>query len=257
MDISVIIPFYNSSDLIERTLESITQQTYLPKEVIIVDDCSVNRLDVDFIKSKNLVCPFELVIIYHEINKGAPAARNTGIKAAKYDYIAFLDADDCWVSDKLQKQIEVINDFDLLYANYSETEDRIDFKKGRPVVIEKVGYLRILNKNLSPVTLLVKKESIIMFDERFRRCDDFKMSIEALATGKKVGFLDLDVAYGFKRSIGEGGLTGSLTKMSFSFLKACLVLILEQPKLVLRMLPFIIFELVKFPIRCLKVFVVR
>ena len=107
------------------------------------------------------------------------------------------------------------------------------------------------------MTLLVKKSSIIMFDERFRRCDDFKMTIEALAEGRKIGFIDIDVAYGFKRAIGGGGLTGSLTKMSISFLKACLILIYERPILIFRIIPFVIFELIKFPIRCLKVYTIK
>lgn len=257
MDISVIIPYYNSSEIIERTLESIKDQTYLPKEVIIVDDCSINSYDLGFIEKNKAYYPFELEIIRHKHNKGAPAARNTGIKASKFEFVAFLDADDCWVEDKLERQIKAIGDFDLLYSNYSETKDVLDFKKNESAILKKVGYTHVLRKNLSPVTLLVKKSSIIFFDERFRRCDDFKMSIEALASGHKIGFLDIDVAYGFKRSIGEGGLTGSLTKMSLSFIKACLVLIYERPKNFFRILPFIIFELLKFPIRCLKVYSTR
>ena len=78
MDISVIIPYYNSSEIIERTLESIKDQTYLPKEVIIVDDCSINSYDLGFIEKNKAYYPFELEIIRHKHNKGAPAARNTG-----------------------------------------------------------------------------------------------------------------------------------------------------------------------------------
>lgn len=257
MDISVVIPYYNSSTIIEKTIESIKFQTHLPKEVIIVDDCSDIEHNLDFIVRKKLFYPFEIVIIHHKINKGAPAARNTGIRKSKYDYIAFLDADDCWVADKLEKQISVISNFDLLYSNYVNTEDLVDLKKIKYAIIKEVGYMHILKRNLSPVTLLVKKSSIIMFDERFRRCDDFKMSIEALADGRKVGFYDIDVSFGFKEAIGEGGLTGSLTKMSLSFIKACLFIIYERPKLFFKILPFIVFELIKFPIRCLKIYIAR
>lgn len=254
MNISVVIPYFNSSAIIARTLDSVKNQTYLPKEVIIVDDCSDSLNSLDFIKDNRFFYPFEVIILHHEENSGAPAARNTGIKASKFEFVAFLDADDCWVEDKLERQINAIGDFDLLYSNYCETKEAIDIKGHDLLHVKNVGYFHILKKNLSPVTLLVKRNSIIFFDENFRRCDDFKMSIEALARGYKIGFLDIDVAYGFKRSIGEGGLTQSLSKMSFSFIKACLVIIYERPKLFFRILPFMIFELLKFPIRCLKVY---
>ena len=256
MEITVIIPYYNSSEFIEKTLDSVKLQTYLPKEVIIVDDFSSDIHNLNFILNNKNNYPFELVIIKHNNNRGAAAARNSGIKVSKCDYIAFLDADDCWVNSKLNKQVQLIGDFDLLFCSYSETKDLISYKK-KHSVLNNVNYLHILKKNLSPVTLLVKKSSIIMFDERFRRCDDFKMTIEALAEGRKIGFIDIDVAYGFKRAIGGGGLTGSLTKMSISFLKACLILIYESPILIFRIIPFVIFELIKFPIRCLKVYTIK
>ncbi|MEY3811472.1 MAG: hypothetical protein RIT11_550 [Pseudomonadota bacterium] len=255
MEISVVIPCFNCSDIIERTLMSICKQTLLPKEVIIIDDCSDESHSLEFLIESRSKYPFQLIVINHDENKGAPAARNTGIKATQYDYIAFLDSDDYWVEDKLEKQSKIIRDFDLIYCNYSETMQSIDYTKSSYQNVKIVGYFHILKKNLSPVTLLMKKSTNLFFDERFRRCDDFKMSIEALDQGLKIGFLDVDLAYGFKRSIGSSGLTGSLTKMSISFIKACLVIIYERPHLIFKITPFILFELLKFPIRCLKVFI--
>lgn len=258
MGISVVIPYYNSSDIIERTLESVKNQTYLPKEVIIIDDCSDTIHSLDFITKKDFFYPFELIIIKHKENLGASAARNTGIKASKQDYIAFLDADDCWIEKKLEIQIGLIGNFDLLFCNYCESKSDInEIKLNNAKTIKPVNYFQILKKNLSPVTLLVKRKSIIMFDARFRRCDDFKMSMEALAEGRSLGYLDLDVSYGFKKSIGGGGLTKSLSKMSLSFLKACIYIIYERPKMFFTVLPFIFFEIIKFPIRCLKVYFLR
>jgi hypothetical protein len=83
------------------------------------------------------------------------------------------------------------------------------------------------------------------------------MSIEALSKGLKIGFLYSDLSYGFKNSIGESGLTGSLVKMSASFITACIYLILEQPNLFFRIFPFIIFEIFKFPFRCLKKYLLK
>jgi hypothetical protein len=79
------------------------------------------------------------------------------------------------------------------------------------------------------------------------------MSIEALASGYKIGLMNINLAFGFKRAIGDSGLTKSLFKMSFSYLKACMTIIIERPILFFTILPFIIFELLKFPIRYIRV----
>ena len=98
--ISVIIPTYNASLLIERTLHSIIQQVGSHNiEIIIVDDCSTdNTIDV----VKNLAIPF-VKILKQDSNQGPAAARNRGLIAATGDYIAFLDGDDFWESDFLDK----------------------------------------------------------------------------------------------------------------------------------------------------------
>ncbi|SMO61516.1 glycosyltransferase family 2 protein [Solitalea koreensis] len=259
IDVSVIIPYYNANHCIERALSSINEQSFLPKEVIIVDDCSDEACSLKFIEEKKSLYSFEIKLLYHKNNLGASAARNTGIREARCLYVAFLDADDCWIEEKLEIQLKRIGEYDLLYSHYSESKSQINQGKINQELIghKEVSYFDILKKNLSPVTLLAKRESLIFFDERFRRCDDFKMSIEALANGLKVGFLDFDVSYGFKKAIGESGLTKSLVKMSISYLKACAYLIIEYPKLIFTMPLFILFEVFKFPIRCLKVYFIN
>ena len=66
MNISVVIPYFNSSAIIARTLDSVKNQTYLPKEVIIVDDCSDSLNSLDFIKDNRFFYPFEVIILHHE-----------------------------------------------------------------------------------------------------------------------------------------------------------------------------------------------
>lgn len=255
IEISVIIPYFNASDVIVRALDSLIHQTLLPKEVIIIDDNSSIVHELEFLRKMSSTFPFDLIILKHDKNMGAAAARNTGIKASNYNLIAFLDADDCWVETKLEIQSKFIADYDLLYSNYKELEVQVAKRKlQQPKTIK---FRNILRKNLSPVTLMAKKSSLILFDERFRRCDDFKMSIETLILNRKIGFLNQDLAFGYKRAIGGSGLTGSLTKMSLSFLKACVYIMLEYPKSAIRILPFILLELIKFPFRCLKVFILN
>ena len=88
--ISIIIPTYNRGDLIERALKSVLEQDYHDLEVIIVDDCSTDHTE-EVVKSLN---DTRIKFIKHTHNQGANAARNTGIKAASGEYIAFQESDD-------------------------------------------------------------------------------------------------------------------------------------------------------------------
>ena len=100
---SIIIPLYNKADYIAETLKSVLNQTYCDYEVIVVNDSSTDN-------SLEVASSFqdERIHIYTKENEGVSAARNYGIMHAKYDYIAFLDADDIWESDYLECQKKLI-----------------------------------------------------------------------------------------------------------------------------------------------------
>ena len=100
--ISVIIPAYNSAAFIVEALESVFAQTYAPVEVIVVDDGSKDN-------TAQVLQPFLNRIQYIKKENGGPAsARNRGIKDAKGEFIAFLDADDLWLPAKLEMQMKVM-----------------------------------------------------------------------------------------------------------------------------------------------------
>jgi glycosyltransferase involved in cell wall biosynthesis len=103
--ISIIIPVYNRKDKIQSAIESVLKQTFTNFEIIIVDDGSTDGLG----KILALYSDSRVRVLKHSKNKGASAARNTGIKEATGDLIAFLDSDDVWVSEKLEKQISHFN----------------------------------------------------------------------------------------------------------------------------------------------------
>jgi glycosyltransferase involved in cell wall biosynthesis len=96
MDISVVIPLYNKEPYIKRSIESVLQQLYLPKEIIVVDDGSTDG-GADIIHQVNN----PIISMVQQPNQGESAARNRGIEEAKYDFIAFLDADDEWLPEFL------------------------------------------------------------------------------------------------------------------------------------------------------------
>ncbi len=101
--ISVVIPIYNRANTLARCLTSVTNQTYQPAEIIAIDDGSTD----DSIKT---IRHFDsnIRIIRLKKNFGAQKARNEGIKNAKYGWIAFIDSDDEWLPNKLEKQISAL-----------------------------------------------------------------------------------------------------------------------------------------------------
>jgi glycosyltransferase involved in cell wall biosynthesis len=101
--VSIIIPTYNRGYLVSRALESALDQTYQNTEIIIVDDCSTDNTEAIV---KNFPDP-RIQYIRHSQNKGASAARNTGIKIALGDFIAFLDSDDEYLPEKIEKSMAI------------------------------------------------------------------------------------------------------------------------------------------------------
>jgi len=100
--ISVIIPVFNTEKYLAEAIESVLSQTLKPTEIIVVDDGSTD-------KSIEVARQFEpLVRIISQVNKGAGAARNTGIQEASGDFLAFLDADDFWTENKLELQLSYL-----------------------------------------------------------------------------------------------------------------------------------------------------
>ena len=120
MLVSIIIPIYNVSEHIERCILSVLNQTYNNIEIILINDCtqddSMEKVHY-ILKSRSF--NYNIKTINHEINKGLSAARNTGIKASKGDYLFFLDSDD-WISnDCIEKQtsIAVNGKVDMVIGN--------------------------------------------------------------------------------------------------------------------------------------------
>jgi len=103
---SIVIPLYNKSNYIEKTLRSVLNQTFTNYEIIIINDGSTDE-------SESKVNGFndDRIQLYNQKNQGAAMARNLGIEKAKHDYIAFLDADDLWMENHLEILKNLIHDF--------------------------------------------------------------------------------------------------------------------------------------------------
>ncbi|GAJ16728.1 unnamed protein product, partial [marine sediment metagenome] len=100
--VSVIITTYNRFNLAKRAINSVLLQTYKPLEIIVVEDGSNSGID-KWLENK------DVKYVRRFKNKGTSAARNTGIKLAAGNFIAFLDDDDVWKPERLEKQVKLLN----------------------------------------------------------------------------------------------------------------------------------------------------
>lgn len=129
--VSIIMPSYNTAKFISETIESVLAQTYTDWKLIIVDDCSTDNTD-------EVVKPYlsdsRIIYIKNEKNSGAAFSRNRALREAKGKWIAFLDSDDLWLPEKLEKQIAFMekNDYHFSYTNYIEI-DEFSIPNGRVI----------------------------------------------------------------------------------------------------------------------------
>ncbi|WP_313206020.1 glycosyltransferase family 2 protein [Psychrobacter faecalis] len=141
--VSIITPSYNSALLIVSTIQSVISQTFTDWEMIVVDDCSKDN-SVEVIQSF-VDCESRIKLIKLTENSGAAVARNTAIEAAQGRFIAFLDSDDLWDSQKLEKQINfMINEnVAFSYTAYMKiNEEGVPFQAMK--VPSKVSYRNLL-----------------------------------------------------------------------------------------------------------------
>lgn len=119
--VSIIMPAYNVEKYIKYSIESVINQTYNNWELIIVDDCSKDKT-IDVINSFK---DKRIKLIKNEKNEGAITSRNKALQSAKGEWIAFLDSDDIWYKDKLEKQLSFMlaNNYSFSYTEYERIDD--------------------------------------------------------------------------------------------------------------------------------------
>ncbi|WMI66620.1 glycosyltransferase family 2 protein [Aestuariibaculum sp. YM273] len=145
--VSIITPSYNSAKFISETIESVQSQTYTNWELIIVNDASSdNTIELlrEYIHKDSRIKLLQL-----KTNSGPAIARNKGIDEAKGDYIAFLDADDIWKPNKLEKQISFmqVENCDVCFSDYDLINDQGVHLNKRIKALPKVSYNTLLKSN--------------------------------------------------------------------------------------------------------------
>lgn len=138
--VSIITPCYNADKYIGQCIASVQKQTYYNWEMLIVDDCSTDH-SVEIIETfqKN---DERIKLIQLEVNSGAAISRNKAIYQANGSYMAFLDADDMWFSNKLELQIVFMqkNDYVFTYSSYEEIDETGHFLKLKPIFKPRLNY---------------------------------------------------------------------------------------------------------------------
>lgn len=206
--VSVVIPTYNRARLLHRSIESVLDQTYTDFELIVVDDGSTDHTHA-VVQSYD---DSRISYIAHDENRGASAARNTGIDHAEGEYIAFLDSDDEWRPTKIEQQVTELQSRPPEWvAVYTGVELINNHSQLLTSIWKKFGWLRmqqtegeegglelikaILKDELhtsAGSTLLVKREvvdAVDGFDESFDRFQDPEFLIRVLRHGK-LAYLD-------------------------------------------------------------------
>lgn len=198
--VSVILPTYNCANFLPDSIRSILLQTCDSYEIIVVDDGSTDD-------TKAVLYPFMQRIKYINLgqNKGPSTARNIGIQSAKGKYVAFIDADDLWLPEKLQTDIE-----------YFEMYPEVNLVYSKHIGIDEKGYVHsrgskrrlpsgnifiqlFSNQNfITTSTVVVQKEvfkTVGLFDERLSCCEDWDLWLRIAFCFKIMGINKYLVKY--------------------------------------------------------------
>lgn len=198
MLVSVVIPTFNRAKVIDRAIKSVLAQTYKHIEVVVIDDGSSDS-------TQEIVSKFKGIKYFKIENSGVSCARNIGVSKCLGDYIAFLDSDDEWVSDKIELQLEYLiknPSVKIVYANekWIRNNEVVQKKKHH----EKLSGL-IFSKCLDqcfigPSSVLMEKtlfDSFGGFDADYEVCEDFELWLR-VSFRNYIGLVDqeLVIKYG-------------------------------------------------------------
>lgn len=182
--ISIVMPAYCASKTIEESIQSVLSQSYTNWELLIIDDCSADATS-QIINEASEQDP-RIHIFTNENNQGVAATRNRGIQESKGEYIAFLDSDDLWHKEKLDKQIRIMKEKDATISFTGTAYINTVGKVSKYVLQaeEYFGYNELLKRNIiSCSSVMVRRENMIPFPMGYMH-EDFAVWLKIV---KKAG----------------------------------------------------------------------
>lgn len=215
--VSVIIPAYNAEKTLVRCLDSVSNQTYKNLEVIVIDDGSKDltlQLLQNYSKEhSNLNLQF-----YSIPNSGPASARNYGIIHASGEYIAFLDSDDRWAPQKIERQIACLMkypDIDMLGCKCTIGVEVSSEKK--EIKCQIIPKYKLMLKNNFPTPCVIIKKSVLKvlhFEEKRKYSEDYYLWLQIACNNYICALLEEKLTIlDNKPTYGHSGLSGNLWKM--------------------------------------------
>lgn len=211
--VSIVVPVYNAERFLKDTINCVLNQTYENWELLLVNDCSKDN-------SKKVAKPFlsdKIKWIDMNKNGGAALARNKGIEESNGKYICFLDADDLWEKEKLQKQVRFMKEKDCAFSFTGyEFADANGKPNGKKVFIpKKINYKQALKNTIIWTTT-------VMFDmSKFKKEDIYMPNVKSEDTACWWKILKkIDYAYGLNEILSYYRRTeGTLSSNKFEAIK--------------------------------------
>ena len=192
--VSIITPAYNAAAYIAETIESVLAQTYTNWEMLIVNDCSKDNT-AEIVQSY-AAKDKRIKLINLEQNSGAAAARNTAIQNANGRYIAFLDSDDLWKKEKLQKQIEFMqkNGYAFTFTSYEHFKETKENIQNHVQIPKSLNYNQALKGNqIGCLTVMLDRKQISNIHFTTQKHEDYILWLNILKQGI--------TAYGIQESL--------------------------------------------------------
>jgi glycosyltransferase involved in cell wall biosynthesis len=258
-DVTVIIPAFNCSKTIRRAIESIRSQSLTPKQVIVINDASVDNTSIVLNTLQNENLPFDLLVLSNFENLGPGFSRNLGWDLATTEWIAFLDADDAWHPRKLELQLKTISEnptLDLICtkSHFMKPSSSLPVLQNKSKVIT-ISMNKMLFRNIVPTRSVLMRRKIT---ERFRDglSEDYGLWLECLHSGLRFAKIQLPLTFHFRAEFGTGGLSSRLLKHEYYELKNLIRYALNKPVWILFALLFSIVKFIKrvFTVLLRKVF---
>lgn len=233
--VSVIIPCYNCEETIEDTVESVFNQTYKNIELILVDDCSSSALSFKKLQSFQAKYPNKDIKVFQtNKNSGQSAVRNIGILNSNGKYIAFLDSDDIWLPNKIEKQVEFMETHLECFVSGTLMSRLSNKKKNKSFTQDKspkkVSLKKLVFRNVFGMsTILIRNNPIFLFDENIRYSSDFHFLCDILSSNYS-GFLQMFVGTIYN-DVRSGRISSTSKKKQFSSDKLLLAKLKKAKKI--------------------------
>lgn len=222
--VSVVIPVFRASKLVVAAIESVARQTVLPREVIVVDDASGDDTTSAVAALQALYPDQWLKLVCLTENRGAGEARNAGWNIAQGEWLAFLDADDTWKSNKLELQLMALQCRPEIvlcgHAFCFSWDSDANSVSDDPVSVQDVSAADVLWRNpfITP-SVMVRRDVPLRFHAGQRYMEDHLLWMEIVLNGYPTCKLDANLAVIGKPQFGSGGLSGNLWAMEKAELK--------------------------------------